>query len=417
MATALRTNINANTVGGLAHGYSASGAGSTVIITAPAGSGVGANGLALTFNQTGLTAVTGPSLSGGAAPTAPTTTSQLTITALGDKRVLNHAYSGPSRVFACSLTCNQKFITRHYGFGSAAGTVTIGGVAAPVVGAWTDGLITVTVPAGVPACAVQQRNVARHGAVRPAGDHRCQRQEVDRHGHRDDRRQGTDLRINCSPSITSARPTSQPAAARDRRRRPWRPDHRRPGQLQGNAADVEAGPAAGRRRGIRHASTRTHIRRASWMPGAGSWFACSACRWTGGPQQRHPSIRRVPCRVCCARSTGFPSNPSRLGCHRQRQPGADAAGAHADGRVRRRRASRCSAKARTSRSIQAIQPHISGCVKAAFPAGTQYLTSSDANCNATSCYQLPVQSVAHRRHQRDQQFPGRRRDFRAWLGP
>ena len=87
----------------------------------------------------------------------------LTITALGDQTVPNYAYSGPS---ATTAPYNQKTITRHYGFGSctitSTGTcsngaaVTIGGINAPVTG-WSDTSITVTVPPGVPNCAVQQQ--------------------------------------------------------------------------------------------------------------------------------------------------------------------------------------------------------------------------------------------------------------------
>ena len=83
----------------------------------------------------------------------------LTIKALGDQVVLNNAYSGPS---ATAAPYNQKTVTRHYGFGAAQGTVTIGGVNAPVTG-WSDTQITVTVPATgtgtgkIPACAVQQQ--------------------------------------------------------------------------------------------------------------------------------------------------------------------------------------------------------------------------------------------------------------------
>jgi len=77
-------------------------------------------------------------------------THTLTITALGDKTVLNPAYSGPR---ASTAPFNQKYITRHYGFGSTPGTVTItnpngnpvqlGGVT------WSDTTITAFVPAGV----------------------------------------------------------------------------------------------------------------------------------------------------------------------------------------------------------------------------------------------------------------------------
>ena len=79
----------------------------------------------------------------------------LTITALGDQMVPNNAYSGPS---ATTAPFNQKTITRHYGFGGSqgSGSVTIGGVPASVK-SWSDGSITVTVPSGVPTCAVQQQ--------------------------------------------------------------------------------------------------------------------------------------------------------------------------------------------------------------------------------------------------------------------
>lgn len=94
---------------------------------------------------------------------APVASDTITITALGDKKVLNHAYSGPQ---ATTAPFNQKFITRHYGFGSCTlnngecsngSRVTIGGVNAPVT-AWSDSSITVRVPSGVPNCAMQQRN-------------------------------------------------------------------------------------------------------------------------------------------------------------------------------------------------------------------------------------------------------------------
>ena len=72
----------------------------------------------------------------------------LTITALGDQIVPNYAYSGPA---ATTAPFNQKYITRHYGFGATQGTggVTIGGVFTPVT-SWSDTSITVTVPTGVP---------------------------------------------------------------------------------------------------------------------------------------------------------------------------------------------------------------------------------------------------------------------------
>jgi hypothetical protein len=79
----------------------------------------------------------------------------LKIKALGDQVVINNGYSGPQ---ATSAPFNQKTVTRHYGFGSTQGTVTIGGKTATVTG-WNDTQITVTVPNGVPACALQQQTL------------------------------------------------------------------------------------------------------------------------------------------------------------------------------------------------------------------------------------------------------------------
>ena len=96
----------------------------------------------------------------------------LTITALGDQLVNNNAYSGPSANVA---PFNARTITRHYGFGTqclsptagsttcnTTSSVTIGvdatGKPIPaVVGSWSDTQITVTVPNGIPNCAVQQQ--------------------------------------------------------------------------------------------------------------------------------------------------------------------------------------------------------------------------------------------------------------------
>lgn len=103
-----------------------------------------------------INTVTGTASGGGAGPWVSAAGQPLTITALGDKTVLNHAYSGP---MATTAPFNKKFITRHYGFGGTAGTVTIGGVAAPVT-SWSDTSITVTVPALTAAqssCTLAQR--------------------------------------------------------------------------------------------------------------------------------------------------------------------------------------------------------------------------------------------------------------------
>ncbi len=75
----------------------------------------------------------------------------ITITALGDQLVPNHAYSGPA---ANAPPYNQKTITRHYGFGANA-KVTIGGVAATCGSG--DLSMTCTVPLNVPLCARQQQ--------------------------------------------------------------------------------------------------------------------------------------------------------------------------------------------------------------------------------------------------------------------
>jgi hypothetical protein len=79
----------------------------------------------------------------------------LTIHALGDQMVPNNAYVGPA---ATTAPYNQKTVKRHYGFKGTTGSVTIGGVAA-TVSSWNDSQIVVAVPAGVPACEVQQQQV------------------------------------------------------------------------------------------------------------------------------------------------------------------------------------------------------------------------------------------------------------------
>src|SRR4029077_6058969 len=107
---------------------------------------MGANGVALTASGSGYTGtsfivnISGNGGSGAAATTTPgTSVQQLTITALGDKKVLNHAYAGPQ---ASDSPFREKFITRHYGFGSGAGTVALvgsDGVARALTGvSWSD---------------------------------------------------------------------------------------------------------------------------------------------------------------------------------------------------------------------------------------------------------------------------------------
>ena len=78
----------------------------------------------------------------------------ITINALGNQSVDWYGFTGPS---VTQAPYNQQKITRHYGFGGQ-GTVTIGGINAPVT-SWSDTTITVTAPPGVPACAAQQQAV------------------------------------------------------------------------------------------------------------------------------------------------------------------------------------------------------------------------------------------------------------------
>jgi Putative Ig domain/Bacterial Ig-like domain (group 3) len=84
----------------------------------------------------------------------------ITIMALGDQQVPNYAYS-PS---ATTAPFSQQTITRHYGFGSEAGTVTlvgIDGVSHPLTGvSWSDKEITGVVPSVLPlasTCPIQQQ--------------------------------------------------------------------------------------------------------------------------------------------------------------------------------------------------------------------------------------------------------------------
>jgi hypothetical protein len=106
-----------------------------------------------------IKSVLGTAINGGQGPWVSAAGQPLTINALGDKPVLNHAYAGPQ---ASTAPYNKKFITRHYGFGVTGGTVGLvgsDGVFRALTGvAWADGQISGTVPSGVPACAVQQRN-------------------------------------------------------------------------------------------------------------------------------------------------------------------------------------------------------------------------------------------------------------------
>jgi hypothetical protein len=75
-------------------------------------------------------------------PYLPTTGGQITITSVGTLQVPNPAYDGLGGV-------QPKTIPRDFGFGTDAGTVTVGGV--PLTGiTWGENVITGTVPGGTP---------------------------------------------------------------------------------------------------------------------------------------------------------------------------------------------------------------------------------------------------------------------------
>jgi Abnormal spindle-like microcephaly-assoc'd, ASPM-SPD-2-Hydin/Bacterial cadherin-like domain len=85
---------------------------------------------------------------------------KLTINALGAQSVINYGYSGPS---ATMSPFNQKTITRTYNFGSAAGTVSIGGITIPAAQvSWGNTAITLNLTSttinSIPLCALQQKS-------------------------------------------------------------------------------------------------------------------------------------------------------------------------------------------------------------------------------------------------------------------
>ncbi|KAA6458590.1 hypothetical protein DYQ86_18670 [Acidobacteria bacterium AB60] len=131
-------------------------------------------GVYLTNNGSGYTSAPTVTFTGGTPTTAASATASietggtLTITSLGDQLVDNYAYSGPS---ATAAPYNQQKINRHYGFGASQGTgsVTIGGVTAPVV-TWSDTQIVVNVPSGVPACTMQQQTLYLGSSTAKCGE-------------------------------------------------------------------------------------------------------------------------------------------------------------------------------------------------------------------------------------------------------
>jgi hypothetical protein len=94
----------------------------------------------------------------GIGPWVSASGKKLTITALGDEPVENYGYSGPS---STKVPFNERKVSRHYGFGTTAGTVALvgsDGVSRPLTGvSWGDGQITGNVPANVPNCVLQQQ--------------------------------------------------------------------------------------------------------------------------------------------------------------------------------------------------------------------------------------------------------------------
>jgi hypothetical protein len=80
----------------------------------------------------------------------------ITVNSLGDQSVEWYGYTGPAITAA---PFNKPKTTRHYGFGSAKGTVKVGNVTVPAASVtWGDTTISFPAPSGVSACAVQQQN-------------------------------------------------------------------------------------------------------------------------------------------------------------------------------------------------------------------------------------------------------------------
>ena len=117
-----------------------------------------------------IASVLGDTNGGGAGPWVSAAGHTLTINALAPSggpgvQVQNNAYSGPQ---ATTAPFNQKFVTRHYGFGSrpancpasgACPNVTIAGVPMTNV-SWSDSQITGTVPtipSSASTCTIVQR--------------------------------------------------------------------------------------------------------------------------------------------------------------------------------------------------------------------------------------------------------------------
>ena len=128
----------------------------------------------ITNPGSGYTSAPGVSFAGGggsaaAATASIETTGTLTINSLGDQKVDNYAYSGPS---ASAAPYNQQRVTRHYGFGAQCTSptsgsptcntlskVTIGGQSATIT-SWSDTKITVaapSIPSNASTCQIKQQ--------------------------------------------------------------------------------------------------------------------------------------------------------------------------------------------------------------------------------------------------------------------
>ncbi|MGA7178364.1 MAG: Ig-like domain-containing protein [Thiobacillaceae bacterium] len=127
----------------------------TPVVPTSAFAGAGYNNADCSYPDTtpAISSVTSSDIAG---PWVSAAGHAITITALGDQQVNNHAYSGPQ---ATTSPFNLKTVKHYYGFGGTKGSVTIGGVAVPAasITTWTDTTIVLNVPNNVPACPVQQQ--------------------------------------------------------------------------------------------------------------------------------------------------------------------------------------------------------------------------------------------------------------------
>ncbi|PYY09741.1 MAG: hypothetical protein DMG69_09605 [Acidobacteria bacterium] len=104
-----------------------------------------------------------------AGPWVSATGQNITITALGDVLVANNGYSGPA---ATVPPYNQKFITRHYGFGNSRGSVRINGEDANV-SSWSDSTIVASVPGDLSLCSNSNPAYGVGGTSNPNFNARC----------------------------------------------------------------------------------------------------------------------------------------------------------------------------------------------------------------------------------------------------